>query len=243
VRRGEFTTRSDWEERGGKPLTPLGSVVFETEAPEGWSPFVVNEGGEGADEKLRQLTAKLRSTSTKGGIAELAYDLIDPDGVIRAHVKERPRDVVVSDGSGILQAFEFTAAQPAKIICSFTSKSDSSLPLPRVPDGRAKDEHSFDKNLDHWADQKELLMETKWWVVRPDANTTLAVRIEVEERHRPGHAESQGPRLTVSEDRNAIGAFVTADTTPMTLRRIVIARGSTTLEQLQKMSAETQEIR
>jgi cytochrome c553 len=231
VRRGEFVSRTDWEERGGRPLTPLGSVVFAPVQPSEWAPFVVNEGGEGPNAKLRPLTAKLCSTSTKGGIAELAYDLVDPDGMTRAHVKERPRDVVVSDGSGILQDFEFTAARPATIYCSFTSENDPSLPLPHP---RSPSTKTFGSLGDHYLEQCGLWDETKWWVTRPNGNQTLAVRFEA--------AHSQGESFHSNEGRDTIDSIVTADATPTTLRRIVIARGPTTIEQLEKMTAETKEL-
>jgi mono/diheme cytochrome c family protein len=71
VRRGEFVTRSDWEGRGGKPLTPLGAVLFAPLQPGEWSAFVVLEPAAG-DQKpagVRPLRARLRATSTARGVA------------------------------------------------------------------------------------------------------------------------------------------------------------------------------
>src|SRR5262245_65484234 len=71
VRRGEFVSRTDWEERGGRPLTPLGSVIGTLER-EASLPQFLWENGKGPP-----LRAKLRSTSAVGLVCTLTYELVD----------------------------------------------------------------------------------------------------------------------------------------------------------------------
>src|SRR5262249_26338459 len=160
--------------------------------------------------------ARLRSSSTKGGAAELGYDLVDPDGTVRAHVTERPRDVVVSDGSGILQEFEVTAPKPAAVSISLALARDPALPMSDPEDWRTE-------------------ATRDWILVRSSPTATIAVRFRLPER---------GKQSTWSiPSFGVIDATIEAGPTPVTLRRIAIARGPTSKEQLEKMSAETKELR
>lgn len=215
VRRGEFVTRSDWEERGGRPLTPLGSVVFAAAQPAQWAPFVLTEGS-GAGAKRSPLVAKLRSTSTKGGGVELAYDLVDADGKVRAHVKEKPRDVVVSDGSGVVQELEVTAPAPTTV--SF------SLAIAHAPESPPNGAEGIEKAL-----------SGEWSLLPASATSTIAVLFRLPEDAKTLHWSGA--------DKDVVDATIEVGPKPVALKRIVIARGPPTTEQLQKMSAEVKELR
>jgi len=217
VRRGEFVLRTDWLERGGKPLTPLGSVVFATAQAPLWSPFVVNENPDpNGPASYKPLSANLRVTSVVGGIPVLLYELVDGNGRVRARVHEEPRDVVVSDGSGIGQAFAIAAPTPASLAISLAIACDPGLP-------------AFDP--DDWRSA-----ETRdWTLIRNSATSTIAVCFRLPER---------GKTMTwSSKDQAGVDATIDVGPQPVTLKRIVIARGPTTREQLEKMNAETKELR
>jgi len=217
VRRGEFVSRTDWLERGGKPLTPLGSVVFATAQAPLWSPFVVNENPDpNGPASYKPLSANLRVTSVVGGIPVLLYELVDGNGRVRARVHEEPRDVVVSDGSGIGQAFAIAAPTPASLAISLAIACDPGLP-------------AFDP--DDWRSA-----ETRdWTLIRNSATSTIAVCFRLPER---------GKTMTwSSKDQASVDATIDVGPQPVTLKRIVIARGPTTREQLEKMNAETKELR
>jgi hypothetical protein len=217
VRRGEFVSRTDWEERGGKPLTPLGSVVFETAKPP-FSEFVISEGsGEGG--KMDPLIATLRSTSTKGGFAELVYDLVDSGGMVRAHVKERPRDVVVSDGAGIVQELEVTAPAPASIFYQLAVARDPKLAMSDF-------HHPMKAKSGDWA------------LVHGSATSTIAVTFRLPEDGEFSQIPGNGPESAIY-----VSTKISAGPTPVTLKRIVIARGATTAAQLEKMTNEVKELR
>lgn len=217
VRRGEFVSRTDWEERGGRPLTPLGSVVLATAQAPLWSPFVVDENPDpDKPPSYKTLSARLRSTSVVGGIPVLLYELVDDSGKVRARVREEPRDVVVSDGAGIGQAFAITAPTPTILSVSLAMACD-----PKVA--------PFDG--DDWRTE-----ETRsWTLLRNSATSTIAVCFRLPE---------SGKTMTWSSDALAgVDASIAVGSVPVLLRRIVIARGPTTKEQLEKMNAETKELR
>jgi cytochrome c5 len=218
VRRGEFVSRTDWEERGGRPLTPLGSVVFATAQAPLWSPFVVNENPDpNGPPSYKPLSAQLRTTSVVGGIPVLLYELVDDHGRVRARVREEPRDVAVSDGAGIGQAFAITAPAPTILSVSLAITCDPGL-LP------------FDEN--DWRTEQT----RSWTLIRNSATSTIAVCFRLPER---------GRTMTWSNGALAgVDASIDAGPQPVTLKRIVIARGpTTTREQLEKMNAETKELR
>jgi len=217
VRRGEFVSRTDWEERGGRPLTPLGSVVFATAQAPLWSPFVVNENPDPkGPPSYKPLTAQLRTTSVVGGIPVLLYELVDGNGRVRARVREEPRDVAVSDGAGIGQAFSIAAPTPTNLSVSLAIACDPGL-APFDPDD--------------WRTE-----ETRGWtLVRNSATSTIAVCFRLPER---------GKTMTWSNGALAgVDASIDAGPQAVTLKRIVIARGPTKREQLEKMNAETKELR
>jgi mono/diheme cytochrome c family protein len=219
VRRGEFATRSDWEGRGGRPLTPLGEVLFATAQSEASAVFFVREG-EGANAKRRPLDAKLRSTSTKGGRAELACDLVDAQGAVQARVRERPREVVVSDGTGILQEFEFAAPAPMSITVSIAIPRDLALATAPPEDN---------------AILSSLEGSFAWSLAKSSATTTIAVGIRAPERNSVNAGAPNG-RLVVE-------ASFEVGPKPTTLTRIVLACGPNTPEQLRRITNETKELR
>jgi mono/diheme cytochrome c family protein len=127
VRRGLFVDRSDWMDRGGQPLTPLGTPVLRLAEPEGWKPFAL-ESGDGS--------ARLRSTATHGAGAELRFEIVDRSGKVRAHGLERPRPVVVEGGAGIVQELELRAAgERARIRCSLAFPVPMTAVEPSVEEG------------------------------------------------------------------------------------------------------------
>jgi hypothetical protein len=214
VRRGEFVSRTDWEERGGRPLTPLGSVVFATAKPP-WTEFVSVDGS-GASMKMYPMLPRLRSTSTKGGIAELDYDLFDIEGAVRVHVKERPRDVVVSDGAGIVQEIEVTAPVPTTFLYQVAIARDPKLAPPD-----SGHEKKFKPN--------------GWALLHASATSTFAVSYQL-----PGDG---GFSKWFNNGVDVVIAIINAGPTPVSVKRIVIASGATTREQLQKMTKELKELR
>jgi hypothetical protein len=170
----------------------------------------------------------LRATSTARGVAELSYDLRDDDGRVRATVRERPREVVVSDGAGVVQELEFTAPPATTLGFSLAIASNPELPLPQPKS--EKPATGADAVARHAAEQKLLAQASDWWITRSDAATTVAVRQDLPEG---GHAEPwSSPQL------DALEAWVTVDREPVTLRRTAIVRGPVTLQQLAEMTKE-----
>jgi mono/diheme cytochrome c family protein len=227
VRRGEFATRSDWEGRGGRPLTPLGEVVFKALTPPQWSPFLLRPRHDSGDgDPAAPLTARLRSTSSRGGVAELDFDLVEPGGGVLGRVRERPRGVVVPGGAGIVEEFEIKAAGPAPIVLSLLLASDPALPLPLREAVKPRDVAA----VRHLEEQSELARETGWYVVRSTPTVTLAVRFDL-----PAGASAD---TWSGADSDAIDVSCTTGARPSTLRRTVVACGAVTIESLEKMTKE-----
>ncbi|RKY19770.1 MAG: hypothetical protein DRQ55_09795, partial [Planctomycetota bacterium] len=95
VRAGDFVRRSDWTGRGGTPLEPLGRVVW------------LAQGGDPAPLLQRRLAyrdeplqARLRATRTPAGRPSIDWDALSESSEIIAHVREFPRVVVTSLGTG-----------------------------------------------------------------------------------------------------------------------------------------------
>ena len=227
VRRGEFVTRSDWEERGGRPLTPLGEVVLQTLVPSEWSPFLLRNSNDVADaSSFTPLTGRLRATSVRGGIAEIDYDLVDPRGKVFGSVRERPRSVEVSGGAGLVQEFEIKAVGPAELGLSLALASDPALPLP-LSKGMKPGDAAAGR---HAVEQGTLADATGWYVVRSAPTVTLAVRFEL--------PEGAWADAWSGADRDAIDVWLKTGPKAPTLRRILIACGAVTIEQLEKMTKE-----
>jgi hypothetical protein len=192
-------------------------VVFATAQAPLWSPFVVNENPDpNGPASYKTLSAQLRTTSVVGGVPVLLYELVDSNGRVRARVREEPRDVAVSDGAGIGQAFAITAPTPTNIAVSLAIACDPGL-LP-------------------FEDSDWRTEETRGWtLIRNSATSTIAVCFKLPER---------GKVMTWTNGALAgVDASINAGPQPVTLRRIVIARGPTNREQLEKMNAETKELR
>lgn len=82
VRQGPFVDRTDWGERGGLPLEPLGRVIFLAEERGDPGPeWILADGA--------PLRARLIATRTAGGAATLEYALLDEGGAERARIQER----------------------------------------------------------------------------------------------------------------------------------------------------------
>src|SRR5262249_774856 len=115
VRRGEFVTRSDWESRGGRPLTPLGAILprLEGPPPPPAVAIVPNGRGRGAGqaepEAEAPLVARLETTWTRGAEAGLEFDLVDADGIVLANVKETPSVTIAAGASGFTERFEIAS--------------------------------------------------------------------------------------------------------------------------------------
>ncbi len=83
IRQGKFVERTDWTDRGGSPLKPLGHVVV----------LVENGNPSGMFQSMNgePLRAKLKSTNVLTSFGTVKYDLIDQDGNIFATVSETCR--------------------------------------------------------------------------------------------------------------------------------------------------------
>ncbi len=186
VRRGEFLTRTDWLERGGKPLTPLGTPLFVAPEPKEWIAFAVAPPPADASKlelaTFGMTTAKLRETSTRGGQIELKADLIDATGKLRAHVIERPRDIVVAGAAGIVQEFELIATDtPVAVLCSIALASDPKLPLPVAGNQVTELTNHLPGSMVHSAARTALQSSTGLYVVRAPDGSLACVRLEVPE--------------------------------------------------------------
>jgi mono/diheme cytochrome c family protein len=80
IRQGKFVERSDWTDRGGSPLTPLGIVVV---LVEGGNPNGMFQSADG-----KPLRAKLKSTNVLTAFGTLQYELLDKEGTLYAIVLE-----------------------------------------------------------------------------------------------------------------------------------------------------------
>lgn len=179
IRRGGFVARTDWLERGGKPLTPLGEAVWvapelESDAVQ-WIPFALAELPVGdTPPAFAFARTKLRETTVRGDQVELKADLLDASGRLRAHVIERPRGLTVSGGFGVVQEFEFFASdEPLVVLASLAVASDprrTLLPPSAPADGAGVPARPLLPPLRHAAEQQLLLEATGWFVVPlPDA--------------------------------------------------------------------------
>jgi mono/diheme cytochrome c family protein len=253
VRRGEFVTRSDWEGRGGRPLTPLGAPLWIAPEPKQWVPFAVGAPpAGGGNVEWRVALARLRSTRALGEEVELDYDLVDLEGRVRAHVVERPREVVVAGaaattgagggpasaggtrpagGVGIVQELEILAAgEPVAVLCSLAIGSDPKLPLPAPVDAATAIPSGGPPLLRHASEQKCVADASGWWVIRPSDASFACVRIEA-----PRHAIVTRYN---GERHDCVDVQVTAREEPVVLRRTTILRADATLEVLESMTRE-----
>jgi hypothetical protein len=122
VRLGGFVDRADWGGRGGSALVPLGKVIHsprDPERPGTWR----RSGGE-------YLRARLRATTTAGGIARIEYDLVEPGGAVLASCVETPRMLSTAHGSGYALAYEITPRSSALLtVYPFTGPTSQSWTL------------------------------------------------------------------------------------------------------------------
>jgi mono/diheme cytochrome c family protein len=89
VRQGDFVKRSDWGDRGGSPLEPLGKVVWKAETTDGrWFAEPAEDGVAAPGDALK---ARLLSTGGPGQ-ATLSYALLEPDA---SGAAPRTRAIVV----------------------------------------------------------------------------------------------------------------------------------------------------
>ncbi len=103
VRQGRFVDRTDWIGRGGTPLAPLGRVVALLEGGEPRSTFARVDGA-----RLSPLAARLRGTSVLEDGGELRYELVGPEGVTRARVREWVKTVPLAIGVGLRRDFHLS---------------------------------------------------------------------------------------------------------------------------------------
>jgi hypothetical protein len=239
VRRGGFVTRSDWEGRGGRPLTPLGEVVLQTLVPDWWSPFLwFGKSGNDVHDlpPTPFLPGRLRSTSCRAGVVEIVYDLVESRGGVVGQVRERPRAAITSEGAGIIEEFEIEMSGPCNTGLSLMLASNPSLPLPLPTAAKAPDvvdeKHIKEKHPEekHSEEQIELARATGWYVVRSTPTVTLAVCFELPE----GASVDPGS----ASDHDWIDVFLTTSARPLILRRTVIACRVVTIESLEKMTKE-----
>jgi mono/diheme cytochrome c family protein len=200
VRRGGFVTRSDWEGRGGRPLTPLGEPLWIAPALERWAPFVIvdssrlNDGGPRVVDRW-PAHAKLRQTAVRGAGVELRYDLVGEDGTVRVRAIERPVDATVAAGAGVAQEFELVAAaDPVKLLVSIALGGQ---PEPAAP-----------------SDSKATALVRGWHVVKSPDGGVACVRFDAPDQATV--TEHRGPDFGTVDLQLDVGA------TPVKVRRTTL---------------------
>lgn len=101
VRQGEFADRTDWNDRGGGELAPLGKAFYVPGAGDPPPTFGVFQGGNDRD-----LAAHLVSTLATAADLGLDYELVDAHGERQALVRERLRVEALSIGGAFTRSFE-----------------------------------------------------------------------------------------------------------------------------------------
>ena len=119
VRQGDFVKRTDWINRGGTPLEPLGKVVMLVEG--GMPEATFRSGG-------NPLVARLHATRATKDWAALEYDLVDAGREV-AHVLELPQVVKGHFGTGYQRSFFMTVGPAALEISVRTPALESAREL------------------------------------------------------------------------------------------------------------------
>ncbi len=231
IRRGGFVSRTDWLERGGKPLTPLGSAVWVAPEPEQWLPFALADVPVGdAPPAFAFASTKLRETTVRGAVVELKADLLDAGGRLRAHVIERPLALEVTGGFGVVQEFELLATdEPVVVLASLALACDPRRSI--APDqGGDAPARPLLPPLRHAAEQQQLLIATGWFVVPSPDGSFACVRIVAP----PAANESRfnGPAHDCRDVTIALREEL------VLLRRIVVVRQEVSVAVLQQMTRE-----
>lgn len=111
VRQGDFVKRTDWGDRGGSPLEPLGKVIATSERGTGtWSLAGVDEPSlQGTSVEARSLTCRLMATTTATG-PTVSYALVGADqhDAPYAFVEEVPGLAKLGDRTGFSRRFVIT---------------------------------------------------------------------------------------------------------------------------------------
>jgi len=232
VRRGLFVLRSDWEGRGGRPLTPLGAALLVAPEPPEWIPFAVGAPPtEGEHARFGMTRAKLRETTVRGPAVEIKLDLVDEQGRVRAHVIERPRESVVAGGAGVVQEFEILATdEPVAVLCSIAVASAPALALPAPPDLVAAIPAGTPPLVRHSSEQLSIAGATGWWVIRPPDGGFVCIRVEAPESAIVGSFNG--------EAHDCVDVQVVAGEEPVIVRRTTLVRAEASLERLQAMARE-----
>lgn len=105
VRQGAFVRRSDWEDRGGTPLAPLGRPLHLLDGGDPPPPFR-DAGGQ-------PLRARLRATVIEDGRAWVRYSLHDAAGRELATLRETGAAASTASAAGYRRDLEVLAATPA----------------------------------------------------------------------------------------------------------------------------------
>ncbi len=234
IRRGGFVARTDWLERGGKPLTPLGSAVWLAPEPEQWIPFALAELPAGdTPPTFAFARTKLRQTTVHGDVVEVKADLLDASGRLRAHVIERPRALTVTGGFGVVQEFEFFASdEPLVVLASLAVASDprrSLLPPSATADGAGVPARPLLPPLRHAIEQQQLLDATGWFVVPLPEGGFVCVRhfgaiVDASRFNGPAH-DCRDLAIRLQEE-------------PVVLRRVAVVRDAVSEAALQQMTRE-----
>jgi len=208
VRRGAFVDRSDWQGRGGQPLTPLGTPILTLAEPARWSPFAFGttlEVGKLPPMTFEPAVAKLRSTTTSGKGAELRYDLVDRAGKVRAQVVERPRGAVVHGEAGIVQELDLRATGGVVVRFSIAFAT---------PDGGTKGSGGAGG----------------WSLIGCDGGPVFYVRSDL--------PEGSTSAWTIGDSLGSVEADVLVGTDPVTIRRTVVPLKDPTPERLRRLTGE-----
>ncbi|MCK6445938.1 MAG: c-type cytochrome [Planctomycetes bacterium] len=112
VRQGEFADRTDWNDRGGGELVPLGKAFYVPGAGDPPPTFALLQSGQ-----ERELAARLETTLAKRAELGLDYELVDKRGERQAWVSERLRVEALSIGGAFTRRFGFRGgAQAANVL-------------------------------------------------------------------------------------------------------------------------------
>jgi mono/diheme cytochrome c family protein len=124
VRQGPFANREDWGGRGGGHLRPLGTPILVLRKGDGSPTF--RELREGAEPV--ELEGRLKSTWTRGEMAGLVYELVDPRGAVVAAVLEQCRGQGLSLGPAVTRGIEIAARRAATLELDLTGSVASVWP-------------------------------------------------------------------------------------------------------------------
>lgn len=127
VRRGGFVERSDWQDRGGSALKPLGKIVHLFGGGDPGPLFSKIDG-----DQTVPLASAFAGTWIKKTDAGLEYRVKDADEKVLANVTEWARDEQISAGVGMTRLFTIKVPNAATLKLEALSGSDGAQFLPQT---------------------------------------------------------------------------------------------------------------